>query len=220
MARERETLDDAGGYFAAYETEIASLEGDEEATVRLARDALDTLPAGEVLLQSRVAALGAAAALDGGDLQTAVELFDRAMQHDPGVIRRLGLALPTAFETAPTPIARRAAEHLRGSPRFDEADAGFRIRLEGIEDAGEALLLGVQGTVLARVRVVRRAGETTDDIARRLAAELHAEAFAPRLDLTQADLRSLDGSPTAGGGRASERLHNILTEMTGEEEPP
>ena len=50
-----------------------------------------------------------------------------------------------------------------------------------------------------------------------MVADFHAQAFAPRLDLTQADIRSLDGSPTAGGGRASERLRNVLSEMVAED---
>ena len=60
-----------------------------------------------------------------------------------------------------------------------------------------------------------RAGEDTEDIARRLAKELHAQAFAPRLDLTQSDIRSLDGSPTAGGGRSSERLKSCKDNWLG-----
>ena len=55
-----------------------------------------------------------------------------------------------------------------------------------------------------------------DDMARCLAGEFHDVAFAPRLDLTQADLRSLDGSPTAAGGRSSERLRSVLSDLVGE----
>jgi hypothetical protein len=146
-------------------------------------------------------------------------MYDLAMQSDPGIIRRMGIALPTRFQTSPGPIAKLAERYLRRSPRFDEASSGFTLRISGLADAGEAYLLGANDTVLAQVRVTPRAGEDTEDLARRLAQELHEAAFAPRLDLTQADIRSLDGSPTAGGARSGERLRSVLSDLADESSP-
>jgi len=214
-ARARETLPAASGYFRAWETEIAWLQGRARDAVALSGQALAELPSSELLLQARVAAIGAMAALEAGAGSQAIELFDRALQLDPGVVRRLGAALPTSFEATPGPIAEAAVAALRRSPRFVRAAGGFRVRVEGMHDAGTACLLGAQGTVLACAEVIPRAGEATDDVARRLARELHDAAFAPRIDLTQADLRSLDGSPTAAGGRSRERLRSVLSELAG-----
>ncbi len=215
-ARERETLAAASGYFRAWEAEIALLQGRARDAVAASRRALAELPSSELLLRARVAAIGAQAALEAGAGSEAIELFDHALQIDPGVVRRLGAALPTAFEATPGPIAEAAVGLLRRSPRFVRARGGFRVRVEGLADAGTACLVGPRGTVLACAEAVARAGEGTVDVARRLARELHAAAFAPRIDLTQADLRSLDGSPTAGGGRSRERLKTVLSELVGD----
>jgi hypothetical protein len=65
--------------------------------------------------------------------------------------------------------------------------------------SGRACLLGVHSEVLACARVEPRAGEPESARARRLAREFHEAVFAARISLSQVDLRSLDGSPLAGG---------------------
>ena len=67
-----------------------------------------------------------------------------------------------------------------------------------------------------------RAGDDATEMGRRLARELHRVAFAPRMDLTQADLRSLDGSPVVAGEASDERVRLVLSELVGggDEEQP
>ncbi len=215
-ARAQETLAEARGYFSAYESEVAYLQGRHRAALELADEALETLPSNEALLRARVAALAAQAASEIGLHSRAFELFDLAFQLDPGVIRRLGLALPATFPPAEGQVAAAARRLLQRSPRFRRVAGGYRVMVEGDEKSARAYLVDPQGTRLAYAGVKARAGEDPGDLARRLAAELHEAAFAPRLDLTQADIRSLDGSPTAGGGRSSERLRSVLTELVAE----
>jgi hypothetical protein len=215
QARKLEDLPGAVAYFDAFEAEVAYLQGRPEDAARLAGQALAALPVSEVLLQGRVAAVGAQAAMDLGDPRRALELYDRALQLDPGVVRRLGLALPCSFTASGGPVASQAVRLLRGSPRFSDEGGGFAVRVEGGGQAGTACLSGPQGEVLVCASVTPRAGEGPKDTARRLAAELHEAAFAPKLDLTQADLRSLDGSTTAGGGRSARRFKSILDTLSG-----
>ena len=218
-AKSRETLLDAEGYFLAWETEIAVLEGHEKKALELADQALVRLPGPESLLRARVTVLAAQAAFRRGDLPRSVAFFDQAMQLDPGAIRRLGASLPAVFYESPGPIAEAAADYLRDSPRFRHSpEGGFQVRVEGESEGGSAFLLSPVGTVLATVTITPRAGDTVETMARRLAKEFHEAAFAPRLDLTQADLRTLDGSPAAG--RSQERLHSVLTEVVEESERP
>ena len=54
--------------------------------------------------------------------------------------------------------------------------------------------------------------------ARLLVAELHRSAFALKADLSQADLTSLDGSPTAA--RADQRVRSVLDKLGGPEKQP
>ncbi len=216
-ARARETLPEAEGYFLAYDAEVAYLQGRERDALELADRALETLPSHEALLRARVTAFAAQAASDAGLNQRALELFDAAYQLDRGVLRRLGLALPATFPPAEGQVAETARGLLEDSPRFRHAKGGYQVTASGDSKTGTACLLGPRRTRLACAQVKLRAGEDTDDLARRLAAKFHAAAFAPRLDLTQADIRSLDGSPTAGGGRASDRLRNVLSELIPED---
>lgn len=219
-SRKVETLAEAEGYFLAYETEIAWHRGAWREALGRADRALAALPGSERLLRARVAALGAHAARKAGAHQRSLELFDQTMQLEPGVIRRLGLALPVAFDTPAGATARETISYLERSPRFDEAGRGwFRIEVRGDGGSGEAFLFGPQGTRYGYAKVTPRAGdEGSGDLARRLAQDLHEVVFAPRIDLTQADLRSLDGSPTAGGGRSRERLRSVLSDLVGLDE--
>jgi tetratricopeptide (TPR) repeat protein len=218
QARREEDLDalpEAAAYFDAFEAETALLQGRGAHALELATRALVGLPKSEVLLQARVAAIGAQAALDEGDAGKAVQLFDQALQADPGIVRRLGLALPCRIKATGGEVASTAARIVRRSPRFLDEGGGFTVRIDGTQDSGTACLTGPQGAEISCASVTPRAGESPTDAARRLVAELHEQAFAPRVDLTQADLQSLDGSTTAAGGRAAERFRSIIDGLTG-----
>ena len=97
---------------------IAYLSGRWSETSEHAREALATLPRSEVLLAARVATRGAQAAARRGAQRESAVLYARALQMDPGTIRRLGAALPVRFEPAEGPAPRNALRHLRASPRF------------------------------------------------------------------------------------------------------
>ncbi len=64
--------------------------------------------------------------------------------------------------------------------------------------------------MLSCSNVVPRAGEDDDAIARRLARQFHEDSFAPRVNLTQSDIRSLDGSTTVAAGHSAEKVRDVL----------
>ncbi len=212
-ARSKETLAAAEGYFTAFESEIARLRSQHRDALAAAERALEILPGSEVLLRARVAAVGADAARRLRATSRSLELFDLALQLDPGTLRRLDLALPVRFQWNGGELAKRAAKLLRRSPRFRATEGGFPLRVEDSGESANACLFGINDERLVCVEVSPRAGEDIVDRARRLAAELHRRAFAPKVDLTQSDLQSLDGSPTAGGGRSAERMRDILDDL-------
>ena len=215
---EKESLSAAAAYFKAYGAEAAYLSGRYESTLARVDQALETLPGAEVLLRARVAARGAQAALALGRQNEGLDLLDRALQTDPGVVRRVGLALPVRLEVDDSAGARIAADTLADSPRFQKSNRGatFTLRVTGDSRSVETCLMGPKGTRVSCKRATMRVGEQILDLGRRAARELQVEAFAPRLDLTQADLRSLDGSPTAAGGRSHEKLNQVLRDVTSE----
>lgn len=215
----QETLPEAEAYFQGLRAEASCINGRWQRCLEEAEAARQSLPGAELLLRARISARAAGAALKLGQRRLALELLDETMQIDPGVMRRVGLALPTRFEVAGNDAATSAAAvALQASPRFkkDSEDGAFAVRVEGGEGRTQACLIGPRGTRLACAQVRQRAGEKPVDIGRRAAAELQREAFAPRLDLTQADLRSLDGSPTAAGGRSHQKLRQVLKDVTGD----
>jgi hypothetical protein len=145
-----------------------------------------------------------------------MSLYDLVFQLDPGTIRRLGLSLPARFEVSGGAVANEAADLLRGSPRLSEAPHGFVVRVEG-EQIASACLAG-RSVVFACAEVTPRAGDDTTEAGRRLAREFHRVAFAPRMNLTQADLSSLDGSPVVAGEASNSRVRPLL-ELIGAAQP-
>ncbi len=207
-----ESVPGDAGYLLALRAEVAHQQGRREEAVERAQRALAELPRAEVLLRARVAARAGQDAMSAGRRSLALDLFDRALQGDPGVIRRLGIALPCVFEVEPGDLADRAGELLAGSPRLRDAGFGFRVRTRSAGEEVESCLFGPSGALHACARAEPETGETEDAQVRRLASEFHAAALAPRVDLTQADLDSLDGSTTTVGIRGTDRARELLVE--------
>lgn len=215
-ARSRGFIDDEHGYAQAIEAEIARVRGRDAEALAAADVALARLPAWEALLRARVAATGAAAALSAGDDARAVALLDVVFQLDPGVVRRMELALPARIEASPGKVAAETARLLRGSPRLREAPDGFRVEISEAGAAARACLGGAGGVVLHCAEVASDPNEAPEATARRLAAAFHRETFAPRVDLSQADLRALDGSNTVAAEHSRERMRIVLRDVLAE----
>jgi tetratricopeptide (TPR) repeat protein len=198
-------------FFDALEAEAAFQRGDDERASIAAERALTTLPHAEALLQARVAAIAGETARRRGDQRTAGARLSLAMQKDPGVLRRLGLRLPVAVEAPGDAIGREAASLIRRSPRFRvDDDALFRVVIAGSPEA-HATLLGPGGEVIADAVARWQSGEGAQPWARRLVSELHRAGFALKSDLSQEDLTTLDGSPTAQ--RADHQVKSLLDAM-------
>ncbi len=213
-ARSLESLERADGYFLAFDAEVAWQRGDAAKTLDRVDAALAALPRPEVQITAHLSAIGARAAWMLGNKERAYALLSQALQIDPGVLRRLDIELPVRFRAGESAVARRTLELLQNSPRLIEGGAFIVETLSEGENA-TACLLGPQGEVYGCGYVTPRPEEDTEALARRLAQEFHQAAFAPRIDLTQADIQSLDGSPTAAGGRNRERMRIILDGLVG-----
>jgi tetratricopeptide (TPR) repeat protein len=219
-ARERETLPEAAGYFDAFDAEIAWRKGDTAGALLAVDRALGALPQAESMLRARLLAIGGASAWSEGDKSRAVVLLSRATQIDPGMLRQLGIAVPVRFQVAGGALAERTADLLSGSPRLVRGD-GLTVSVRADAHEASACLLDPQASVLGCgfLGMPDGPGLDIDARARALASEFHAQVFAPRLDLTQLDISSLDGSPTAGGGRGRERMRSVLDEILGPSAP-
>ena len=155
------------------------------------------LPMEEVLLRARVEALIARVYERQGDDESAVVAYRNAMERDPGVFRSLGISLPVVFSYDGSDEARDAVRFLEKSPRFHKG-YGFRLSVEMVGGRLTARLSGRDGATLTQAYVAADESSGPKLAARMLCQEIHRRAFAPKIDLSQADINSLDGSTTSG----------------------
>lgn len=202
--------------YLALEAELAAARGDEDQAIALARRAIPDLEgAGWSLLRARVAAVAAEAAYSSGKYRTANELFATALEVDPGVLRRRGLALPVAF-AGRGDEAQEAIDLLSRSPRFDEEDGAFVVAVSASDVALRACLRTPTGNELRCAEVRKELGEDAPEedaelsVAQRLAREAHRQFFSAHIELSSIDMRSLDGRTNGGSRVANERLRELM----------
>jgi tetratricopeptide (TPR) repeat protein len=206
-AREAEPFHGSEPYFDALEAEAHYERGDCEAARRVAEHALRTVPAAEALLRARLEVLAGECARRAGDETSSVDHLAAVLTKDPGLMRRLELRLPVVLETDGSDLADRAASLVEKSPRFRVGEGRFRVNIIGGQQP-QACLLGPHGEQFNCARVNLPVDTDAKVGARLLVAEFHKAAFALKADLSQADLTSLDGSPTAG--RADRQVKSLL----------
>ena len=166
------------------------------------------LPAEFALLRTQLLALRAKALLARGDAAGALPALTSVLQRDGGEVRRMGLALPCRIEAA-GPLASQAAALLQASPRLAPGRWGFRLMVASRAGGGlQGWLESPQGEVLSRFQVPPGAdGEAT---ARAFCRQFHRSAFGPRVDLSQQQIRSLEGS-TLAARSAEEELKGLFS---------
>ena len=219
--REDRTFAPASGYFDAIEAELRLRQGEDEEALRLAEKAWRNLPSSEVPLGARVSVIAALAceSLDRG--RDALVWWERAAQKDPGVFRRMGVAIPGHVRGVGGDVAEEAAAMIARSPRFRDAQ-GFEVVVETIGPALRTCLRAPSGALLScttaqpQARVPAEEGkppppaETDSERAQRMQEEFLRAAFGPKLTGPGADLRSLDGSTLPSESRNREQLQQLL----------
>ena len=200
----------------ALEAEVRLAQGDDAAALALAARTLDALPSPEVLLHARLALVAAEAAHSLGRDREAYGFYERALQKDPGTLRRMGLALPARVRvTAGGEAADRAGTLLGRSPRLRSDDGGFEVTVGGGLDAVRICLRSPLGAQLGCADATRARGESSGALATRAVRAFHATAFATRVGLSTTDVRSLDGTTTADDAAAREQMNGVLHDIAG-----
>jgi tetratricopeptide (TPR) repeat protein len=188
----------APAYYDAFEGEAALASGDEASAERLLKSAIEGLPNAELLLRARVLALLGQLRDERGDHNQAYGDYERAMQIDPGVLRRQRIALPVKLRASGDAVSEAFVEGLESSPRFEVGERGLLVTVNADRAQGEACVIGPSGAQLACARAEAKSNEGADTLAGKLLAAFHDRVFAPPVDLSQADANSLDGSTLRG----------------------
>lgn len=194
-------------FLEAIEAEVAALSGDRSSALQHLERALGSLPPAEALLRARLHARAGQLLEAQGERAQALTHFQMAMQKAPGMLRTVRARLPVTLQGDDNPTMREVARSLGRSPRFRRVGDGLPLQLSLAGDRLEALLLGTDGSVLARG--VAPLQQDLRQSAADLAEDLHRQAFSPQIDLSQVDLNSLDGS-NASGSTASEKFREIF----------
>jgi len=217
-------------YFAALRAEAHWQGGHVEKADEAAAEALTGLPRGEVLLRGRCALVRARAARHRGDDDAALSMLDRLLRQAPAVMALAGEPLPVRVVSDGSHGAERLADILDGSPMLREHSAGLRVQAS----ASGLCLFDLSGArhACAELRPARPGeapgaeapadssrpglgqGEPGDpDRARDTVIRFLEALLRPRLNLSQAALRSLDGSTTSGDQR-SEAMRELIDRIT------
>jgi len=193
-ARARDERSGASAYYDAFDAEVALSAGEYDKALALAERSSAQLAPGELLLRARTLAVGAQAARELGKGSTALHFYEEAFLADPGVFRRLELKVPVRFEARGDRVAELASSRLDSSPRLEEADGGFILRVQADRSQASACLIGSDKSEFACGKASAKATDDAAAVVKKLVTDFHEKAFAPRIDMGQADINSLDGT--------------------------
>lgn len=158
-------------------------------------EALKTLPAAEVKLRNRCQAVLVRALTQQGRRSEAMHYLQTLMDTDPSQLRACQVALPISIETDGSSAANSARNWLYASPRCTRTSGGFTLKLQSDQEKVSGQLISPDGTSAGRFEGQPRGNDA--DAARSFCEVFHAQAFAPIIDLSQGDIRSIDGSTGA-----------------------
>ncbi len=201
-------------YHDALQAEVLLAQGEPDRALTLARQVLLTLPNAEALLHARVALVGAEAARQAGNNSLYVGMLERAMQRDPGALRRMGMSLPATVTPRGGSLADSVATRVRRSPRIRDGEGGFRVLVAGATNTVQVCLVSPLGAQLGCDTTTRAQNETDDRVVERAVEAFHHERFAARLGLSTQDLRSLDGTTSANEAAAREQMNGVLRDIS------
>ena len=181
------------GYFHAYRTEIAALQGDEVETIARGELALAELPAQEAMLRGRVSARVADAHWREGNFAAALTHYEQAYALDPSIVRRLGMALPVTIVGDETAIAGQTLDYLQRSPRFMENSNGMRLEVSSAPDLS-ICLKSRTGTILTCYTTAAATDQSSTWNAQQLTRQFHTDTFGLGYDISKAQRSILLGS--------------------------
>jgi tetratricopeptide (TPR) repeat protein len=204
------TLEVEKPYLQAVLAEGEWLGGTRERARQALEKALTDLAPSQMLLRARMEAELGDTLWRQGKRQDALGHFDKAFQLDGAMFRRLGIRLPVAVTSSGGSQASRAAGYLRNSPRFFSDSNGFKVHVTEGAAGLSATVSDFRGTRIAEV--TSPAKNTSDETVRAFCARFHEYVFSARMDLSQSDINSLNGSTAATSAAREDLLKTLRIE--------
>jgi len=190
------------GYYHAWLAEAAAVAGDRAEVIARGAPALAELPPEETLLRARVQARMGQAHWALDEFGESLGHFEAAFRADPGISRRLGIALPVSLRVSGGGLSRELADILRASPRFREHENGFPL------EAGDDGAICLRARSGASLSCYNAPSENASDASR----AFHSRAFGPGIEISMAQRSILRGSSAilANSARRPENRPDLL----------
>ncbi len=192
------------GFYDALRLESWFFKGLYEKVVSISPNVFAELPRQPRLLRWTLRAITGISQWKLGDAADAGANLGKALRNFPSVLRHLHIALPAAIQGPASGVAAVIKALLKKSPRLDVTNpAPFVVLVNDRQGVLSVCLESNDGNSFGCVyssalnAKVIRSGPRAVAVA--LVDRFHARLFSPRLDLTELDLNSLDGSPVRSG---------------------
>lgn len=199
--------------------EVAFQRGDNDEAIEILKADLPQLTEARAVLRARAEARLAGMLLEEDRFEEAMEVGTRVFDTAPAMFRHLDISVPIAISADADPLCQEVARALGKSPRFHADSRGFLVKIGKSGSNLIASLATPQGSLLAEAAVPLQDKERVDmTAAEALTARFHQKAFAPRINLSQKDINSLDGS-TLTESRRSDRAKEAIGRPTAPAHP-
>lgn len=189
------TADRERPYLQAALGESLVMSGDWNGGLKALTEAKMKLPREEALLLARIETVAAHALERSGQIDRAAVAWRNAMERHAGMVRLLDLSIPVTFSSDNSPAANQAVTWLEKSPRFHRG-RGFTLHVSATGRRLYGQLRGRDGAVLSQASIAMLPEDK--ESARQICRVIHQKVFATKIDLSQMDINSLDGSVTSG----------------------
>lgn len=189
------------GYFHAWQSEIAAVRGQDALLRSAAAEALRLLPAQEVMLRARVSARLAQLLWRNNQPAEALPYFAEALRQDPGLFRRLDMAIPVTLAGTSSGAVNLddVRRYLGRSPRFELHNQGLPLELLD-ESIPTLCLRSLTGDALSCIQLA--SAEVSDaapqpaetDDASRLVQQFQEGTFSLAYDISRTQRLALLGN--------------------------
>ncbi|MBQ7529305.1 hypothetical protein IJT10_05335, partial [bacterium] len=176
--------------------EVAYNLGNYDAALKNLEKADLTLPKVMRLERSIVEARLAQLYRRNGNLSKSLSLYSSLISSTPTAIRHMNCKIPIKCVTDNSQASKLLVKYLKNSPRFEVGSQGLVLNIyksgenfvADLSDSNQRIL----STAKTKITMSNR------DTASNLAAEIHNQVFATKINLSSININSLDGSNSSG----------------------